>query len=491
MATAAQRRVDNMGVDRVRAETYLRQVAEDELRRAMNQSAQPATLERHPGAGRLGMPSLRLDRVAHALISVGAVEASVAEAIGDEFGTALAVRSPDQSPPASGQGPVARAARRIAVARSIRVSRAFLSSAPPGAPAGPPGDRVLHRIAAAGLLLPLSVDGERGELHLLSYTHTGTDARLTVIGLSRGLVFHPGIFRMQPLAATDDRGNSYRLAFSGEGDDSGWVGELALHPEPPRDIRWLDVESGDATRRIDLDPQAAPPDVALTRDTHTPAERYLHGIAAQVLGSLSADPQDLGGQVIEFRPVSQRHVTQGTGDIVAALLAASALSPLSPVPGQLVTLCESLSIADHGIAATPAGDLPEPWVSMLTHFHRRRPRLAPAAAGCAGAALALPELDGVSLSVLGLHNDVDGTVLHVRATGVPTDGHDADLPLIWLRDESGRWHTTRKNVSRTRQDGELSVRLDVVPPLGRGAAIELLVAGRSAQARATLPLRWT
>lgn len=488
MATAAQRRVDNEGVDRIRAETYLRQVAEAELRRGMDQPAQPPSIERHPGARRPGMHSTRMDRVAQALISVGAIEKSVADAVGVDFGTALEVRPPGQSPPAIERAAMAH--RRISLVHGVWASSVRVSPAPPGTPPGPPGGPVLHRIAPVGMMLPLSADDEPGELYLLAYSQTPAGARLTAIGRSPRHAFHPGIFGLDRLAATDDRGNSYGFVFSGESLGREWIGELALHPQPPPDIRWLDVESGDTTRRIDLDPQSAPPDVVLTRNVHTPGEHYLQGIAAQIL-SLYTDPDLLSRQVIEFRPILSGDVTHGIGDIVAALLAAGALSSLSPVPGQLVTLCESLSIADHGIAAPPARDLPEPWLSMLAHFHRRKPRAAPAAAGGAWPALALPELDGIRLLILGLHNGMDGTVLHVRATGVHSDDRDLALPLIWIRDESGRWHTTRRNASGMQHDGELSARLDVVPPLGRGSTIELLVAGWSAQVRATLPLRWS
>lgn len=478
------------GVDRIRAETYLRQVAEAELRRATSDPAQPSPSERHPGAGGLVMHSRRMERVAYALISVGAVERSVAEAVDDDFGIALAVRPSDQPPPAS-QAWMTAHRQVVRRARQVLASSMPVSPAPPGNPPGPPGGQVLHRIAPAGTMLPVSADDERGELYLLSYSHSGAGARFTAVGRSRIHAFHPGIFRLDRLAATDDKGNSYGFVFNGESDGGEWIGELTLCPEPPPDIRWLDVESGHTTRRIGLGPESAPPAVTLTRDTHTPGEHFLHGIAAQVLASLSAGLGDLSRQVTEFRPRLPGQVTQGIGDIVAALQAAGVLSPLSPVPGQLVTLCESLGIAGHGIAASPARDLPEPWLSMLAHVNRRRPRAAPAAAGCAGAALALPELDGIRLRVLGLRGGADGTVLHVRASGVRGDGRDAVLPLIWMRDQSGRWHTTRKNLSGMRHDGELSACLDVVPPLGRDSTVELLVAGWSAQVRATLPLRWS
>ena len=63
-------------------------------------------------------------------------------------------------------------------------------------------------------------------------------------------------------------------------------------------------------------------------------------------------------------------------------------------------------------------------------------------------------------------------------------------PVIWIRDSGGRWHTTRTR-GRSGMNGEVALRLEVIPPLSRATAwIEVLAAGHSAQARATLPLRW-
>jgi hypothetical protein len=112
-------------------------------------------------------------------------------------------------------------------------------------------------------------------------------------------------------------------------------------------------------------------------------------------------------------------------------------------------------------------------------------------------AAALPELDGIRLAILGLHNSVDTTVLHVHASGMTLDGHndpqarEPDFPLrIWVRDSRRRWHATRTGWS-AEDDGEVMMHLKVVPPLSRATTwIEVLTVGQSVQARATLPLRW-
>ena len=77
------------------------------------------------------------------------------------------------------------------------------------------------------------------------------------------------------------------------------------------------------------------------------------------------------------------------------------LPPSSPAPGQLAGLCARLGIPGHGITVPPAAGLPERWLSMLTH--RRTPEVTPAPGSWAATAAGLPELDGVRLAVLGLH----------------------------------------------------------------------------------------
>ena len=70
--------------------------------------------------------------------------------------------------------------------------------------------------------------------------------------------------------------------------------------------------------------------------------------------------------------------------------------------------------------------------------------------GFAAVTAALPELDGIRLALLGLHNAEGTSFLHVLARGLrreeppgPLDV-DLDFPLsVWLRDSGGRWHAAR------------------------------------------------
>ena len=466
----------NGDVDRERAERYLRLIAETELRRtAISAPVQEFSLAELAAPRRSS--AARFSQVADALIAVGAVDQDTAATIQFDYDLALAARL---RPSQAGQGrllipPARRLAARL-LAGPVRTQQPAPS-----------------RVTPIGMMIPVRFEDIRGELYVMAYAHTPTGARFTVTAWLRGPVFGrppnpPAVAgAMHKLTATDDKGTAYQLSYRGPGGLVEWAGELFLNPEPPPDISWLEITAGETIRRIELGQPTPQPEVTLVPAAHSPGEHYLHGVAARVLADLPVFAKDARRHAAGFRPVLPVHLTNALGDVVDALQVAGALSPLSPVPGQLRTLCESLGITSHGITTPNRADLPDPWLSLLTSFHRRRPDTAPPGEGCAGVAVALPELDGIRLSILGLHNGVDGTVIHVHAAGLPAD--DA-FPLLWIRDEDGRWHTTRRSVSGSSTNGELSSRLEVIPPLNRGSWIEVLAAGNSAEIKASLPLRW-
>jgi len=508
--------VDNWDVDCERAETHLRRVAEAELRRALAEQA-----------GHGGIPSLeqlmaarhsqhdtRFTRIARALKAVGAIEAGTVEAVQADFELAIAAR---QTGSFQSADILQRATIRRQMARQLQTTKQLkYGPGKPGGPAGTAGgtgaagggtagggaagggaagggaaaDGIAGRVVPVGMMVP--VDGEiaRGELYLLSYAHTGAGARFMIVMQLRGLWGGDlGHFDLDGPTAIDDKGNSYALGFSGGGHSGQeWPGELTLEPEPPPDIRWLDLTIGGIVRRVPLEATSPRPEVTLTPHAHSAGEHYLNGIAAQIFAGLPVFTHSLRHHAPSFRPVLANHLTDGLGDIITALQSAGALSPLSPVPAQLATLCESLGITDHGITAPPTRDLPDPWLNLLTHYHRRKPDAAVPGTGYAGAAVMLPELDGVRLSILGVHNGPDGTLVHVHASVLP----DADLilPLLWIRDEGGRWHTTRSSQVSKLPGGEMTARIEIFPSLPRGAWIEVLAAGQSAEVRTEIPLTW-
>jgi len=147
-------------------------------------------------------------------------------------------------------------------------------------------------------------------------------------------------------------------------------------------------------------------------------------------------------------------------DIAAGFLALASpeqvpLHPSAARPGPLSRVADGLADIIAALqAAPPAGDLPERWLSLLAYRRRGKPERAPVL-GWAVTASELPELDGARVTVLGLHNGGHGQFLHLLASGVTPEytwpyGTIANcMPLVWLRDRDGRWHTARPGLVGT------------------------------------------
>jgi hypothetical protein len=483
-------------MDRERAETYLRQLIEAELRRAAAQ---------YPGTAAEAGCIARVLRIATALIAAGCLSEDAVLELVDELTLALLVRRAgwplDPADPAlrsrlrrPPRHPAAPQARHPAApqARHPAAPQAGHQAAPPLA---------ADRVVPVGQLIPVRGAAASGEICLLSYAHTDGGALLTLVaaGGPFGLMEPVAAWAGSPAGqfthwrqvepsfsqfrATDATGTSYRMTYRGNSPHPGeWT--LRLSPAPPRDLGWLDLRTspdGPAVR-IDLDGPPASIEVTVSEAAASPGEQLLGNLAMHLL---TAPPAGSTGPPTD--------VLDGLGDVLAALQAAGALSPLSPVPGQFAALCVQLNLAGHGITAPPARDLPAPWLSLLAHRRRRKPRPVPAHDGYAAAAVGLPELDGVRLSLLGLHNSGDGTIarMYVSRQARWTYWGPAQLnmaPVIWIRDSGSRWHGTR---FVRLGEGDLATRLQVVPPLsGSTTWIEIYVAGQSAEVRATVPLRW-
>jgi Sigma-70, region 4 len=471
--------------------------------------------------------SSRVARVARVLTAVRALDRAVADQILDDLVLALGAR---RAGPASQQGPDPRSLLRSSAAhlplgvlmhsRPSAASRraaagSFTTAAGGPGPARSPA--APGRVIPLGQVIPVRGGEVSGEMHLLSYAQTASCARLTVITRARGEFVPPGIehgldgpiavFPVHHFTARDDHGTSYAMGFRGRCGrrPDELAGEVTLDPGPPPGTRWLDLTTvpGGPAVRIDLTPGNGPPagaGVTVREAGTSPGEHLLHQMADRLLLLALAFPHEIRLHPAVPEPEPFCCVADGLGDAIAALQACGAISALSPVPGQLAALCANLDITGHGITAPPARQLPGPWLSMLAHYRRRQPEQALDRDGCAAAAVALPELDGIRLAILGLHNLDGSTVLYGHASGMTPGGRDgspdaeSDFPLrLWIRDCTGRWHATRASRRGwSAEDGsEMTMRLEVVPPLSRATAwIEVLAAGQSAQARATLPLRW-
>jgi hypothetical protein len=469
-------------MDRERAETYLRLLAETELRRA---TARPG--DRAVVAGCI----TRVMRVVRVLTVVGALGDELAGQVLDDFELDLGtrgVRSPGQYG---------------------RTLRSLVWSLQPGQPPNAP-----DRGVPVGQVIPLHGE-EAGDVTLLSYAQTEAGALLTLVARPAQLnpagpggprATMPGtpagrrqstvMIPYRQFTAADDRGTGYQMSYHGNNSRPGeWT--LRLHPDPPRDLNWLDLTTtpGKPPMRIDLTPPG--PAASTVRPiTGSPAEQLLTNLATRLLTTGAIFPQDILILLAELELALERpwppDTVDGLADVIAALQASGALPLASRVPGQLAALCGRLNITGHGITVPPAHDLPETWLSVLTH-RRITTRTAQERDGCAAVAAALPDLDGIRLSILGLTSSADGTILHTYASGPMRSAYYGSpernvAPAIWIHDSHGDWHATR--VTRY-HEGDITMRLQVIPPLSHDSAwIEVIVTGHSAEVHATLPLRW-
>ena len=262
---------------------------------------------------------------------------------------------------------------------------------------------------------------------------------------------------------TDDRGARYELDFT-PGGDLGWPNLIGLSPAPPASSRWLDVAAPDRQAvRVDLRPggplgRSGATQVSVGDTKLSPGEHLLVMLAERLLTWTTRVP---ARRACRPRPRLRQTMAAGLGDIVGALEAADVLSPLSPVPGparHAVRQPGPERARDHRAArARPAGTLAQ----RAGPLPAQETGPVPLLDGYAALTATLPELDGIRLTLLGLHHSEGGSSLHVLAQGQlpePRPGPldiDPTFPLsVWLRDSGGRWHAARRERCHRARPGE-------------------------------------
>jgi hypothetical protein len=432
-------------MDAEQAETYLRLAAESALRSADRAAGVEAA-------------SLRVVRaVAEAFQGVGAVPAEVAEHVVDGLQAAIVVRS--DATAASGRWPLPGAGRPS----RQRPGRPWVGGVRPLAGGAP------LRVTAVGRRLTAGREESDIGIYLLALASSPRETVLSsVIRLLR-----PGQGAPFNLDAVDAAGRAYQLRFTGGGADGAWLtGEFLVIPRPPDGTAWLDISYGLRTVRVDLpssgdgDPEPAPPAVAtVTQVSLSPGEAYLR---SQADGWLSMSmPQEVGDLAMA----------------VPALTAIGALPASSDLPAKIAAL-----------ARRERSGLPDHWADAIAVSD---PGAAPPARRLAAAHLSvtLPAVDGHTVVLTGLTAGAWST-LHGMLLGgeAPADVH----PACWIRDwtdgTAGPW----RPVSMGPWDWQLRAQLGGIRfyatlslafPSAASCA-EVLVTGRTAEARTMVPLTW-
>jgi hypothetical protein len=478
------------------AETYLRLLAEAELRRA-------------PVLHGPGSQPHRVALAATALALADAVSLDTAWQVVADFQAACALRVGDPGPamrslPSPGRvshlpASLTPSSRPSAVRHSVAQFLASAQRPPPAAPTGPSAGATAPSAVPIGATLPLPAEQEGwyGELVLLALARTDTGAAITVATrwagqTRRSATPRPRHAPFHEVAAVDDRGVSYRAALWDMGIEDGrewWDCHLGLTPAPPDGIRWLDIGPGARGRYVRV--QVATPDWAA-------------GIATQPVPAAAAAARLLdraGDELLASGPASHAaglSLANRVALLITDLTRGGVLAADDPAVARLLGLGWRLGV-DLGLPAggrIPRAALPDAWHSMLADGDA-----ADGPEGAAAFAASLPVIGGAWFSLAGLRSARDGATLHVLASGWTPHGngwvmhglgphsHPGQDTLTWrARDSAGRWHLV-KAMHWGSQQGMIQMQL--VPPLHPAAtALDVIVSDGSRQVSATVPLDW-
>jgi hypothetical protein len=476
------------------AETYLRNLAESELRRYRG-DAEEFLLE----------ATARVRAVATALARTGALDPAAAERVVEELTTALYIRSPGyrMAPPGTAQLGMAR------LRRAHRIQAGAISVQPGAvAPAGaspvsltPVGEVLELRdgetdivvYLAAAIRTPGLVSLSAGVLNLPkgSLPRRATQ-RPGLAPAGPRAVIGPGLPGVPlDLRAVDRAGQSYILIFNGGGDGTWSAGHFQVRANPsgppgtpgapgarqalPADAGWLDVGNDETSVRVDLTRDAPAAEVTATGNGLTAGEQFLR-IRAEAM--FASGYRDIGTDL------------KALAAVVPALRATGVLPEGSELPRLIAALCHRYAVSREDIP-DPPGALPDRWTGLLTgdqHASWQQPDGADPPPAAAHLPVAFPETDGVTTVLSGLVTHGRRSTMTGAFFGAVEEGYP-EGPCIWLRDDGGQWHVAKQRSWSS--GGVIVFRADVIPPVHPSvSSADILVIGRTADSRCSVPLTW-
>jgi hypothetical protein len=442
------------------AETFLRLLAETELRRAIERPEIQTDrlrgqirrtrrmLRLGPSRDSSGAGLRRLQVTADAFARTGLLAPELAQAIVASQETALVAR------------------------RRIGDAKASPEKAPPAGQ---------YRAVGIGEQLTVLVDGQQARLELVALV-LAPDRTVLTLGVTppggqsdpddsdpddRDFAF------LWRVSATDSLGTSYRASYDGAG-----TGRLKFRPPVPADAGWLDVTFAPASTpyRISFNAQDDPPTQFTELLPEGRAERYLDSATEQLLRFSPQDPQL---ELADFYDLT---------DVLTALRGVNAIGPDDPAVRRLVTIARLNQLRlPADLAEVAVTDLPPAWRNVLDYAGAQDGPV-----GFAPVAAVLPELDGTRWAIAGLRSGPASAELQVLSWGLTWHPlrNSLDGFTWWARDSTGRWHFVQSSGAASGED-HTDFELELTPAIDPAATtLDLMLTGRSGQLTMTLPLDW-
>jgi hypothetical protein len=466
-----------------RAETYLRQLAEAELRRVADQlrgldDADEPDQWPDPRllASAVAQSALwKVIRAGQILVVTGSLDEDYLDSVAADLQTAITARS-----------------RLRNLNRRLDVQYPTMVGPSSGLPPPSRSASAEMRVTPIGRTLRVASDRAPSALHLMSLVRTRNETAFIVVmrmswppdGSSTDLEITgagPHHLPYDQLWAEDDLWTRYTVRFEGgDGGTAAWRGVVRMSPSPPDAARRLDlIGDGTCLVQLPLRPAAA---VQVERPVTEPAaispgERLLVAAAERILASGDA---------------RRSHRDTSPGELITVLTGARVIPANSPLPGQLAALCQRLGADEDDVTVAAAAELPAQWASVIAR--REDPVPAEGAEAYVPLAVALPDVDGAQFVLAGLSMAAGETSLHVVGSGVmtPTDRTGPGwTPVLswWLGDGAGNWHVATASEPHALADGVHSLRLRLTPPLAAVPdQVEVVVTGPATRVRATVPI---
>jgi hypothetical protein len=404
-----------------------------------------------------------LDAAAHALVAVGALPATTAQAIVNDYYLAQSCRSGE---PSNYRHHHRRLAQQAAAAAPGELGR-FRPLSCGQLIEQPWGNLIVDYIVLSENSTVLHVTMRPsaalgGRFGRVSRAALGPTARPPA-----GVASHMAATGVPgQLTLTDDRGTSVTAGFSGGGTATEWTGEFEARPGLAPDARWIEVLG----QRIELADDPGP-GIAVwvepVAEPH-PGRRYLQARLAMLISAHEDAPLDAA---------------------IGALVAAGALAADDPAIAEARTVLQQHRQGGPRGAGTQR--LAEPWRSLLAARGH-----GPAPHGRVMVGAATPRFDGVSVAVLAVRSTGEELTADVELVpGLPHWHEGLSLvgqPMLiwWAADDVGGYYLGQPGGWHS-SDERAGGQVEFWPALDAAATrLDIMPTTLTERAVIQIPLNW-